>query len=128
MVEEILELDVLEIEEEVQVEVVIRKYYINLFFKNREYYYGGSIPIDKLYCPRYLNKIMNIDKVNIENSLNKVYQALEDIFECDSSLSDDILYILNLLGMCAKASIPKEYATGIIIMYLELCEGIEVNI
>lgn len=106
----------------------LAKYQINKFFKDKEYYYGGLIPLELLISKRYIDLLLDIE--GLIKKIDAVYQAIEGIFYDEEKLSipSDIQYVLSLLSMCAKAKIPRDYAFGIIIMHLELCEGIEVDI
>ncbi len=101
----------------------LAKSYIYGFFAKKKHHSGGLIPLDALDSPRYLSLVMNLD---ISTGMDLIYQALDARSEPGTTKLEDIKYVLDLLNQCSRFGIPKYFAAGIIIMYLELCEGYEV--
>ena len=114
------ELPAVEIEED---EEGLAKYYIDLFFKDRQMHYGGNIPKHYLTLPDFVNLVINTD---ICNGIDECYYRLgkTEMLE-DAHISDDVRMLIDILGECAKAGIPKQFASGIALMYLELCKGVK---
>lgn len=109
---------------------LLAKYYIDLFFEGKQHYVGGSIPKSVLYSARNTGMVLNLD---ISNGMHKVYSLLkngsflEEEEESSRKVPEDIRYAIGLFAECAKSGIPKCFAVGIIIMYLELCEGYRIT-
>jgi len=98
------------------------------FFEKKEYYCGGVIPHGILFSDE------NVRLVNEGISMEDGVQAMHDIldqnlcpdsceFNLASGLSWQVQYIKQLLQDCASKRIPKIFAPGIILIYLDLCEG-----
>ena len=101
--------------------------YIKAYFINRNLYSGGKIPkavlSDKNYISVVLNtfsisygifkahKMMGFDKVEVQP------------FKRKGTILPSSEMILTVLKACAKLSIPKCFAAGILLIHLELCEG-----
>jgi hypothetical protein len=104
-----------------------KEYMVN-FFANKEMYCGGPIPKQILLNNKNLSIVLNS---NIEETLPKIYVSIEDSFsqlESDSGLvADDIKLIISILKQCSRFGIPKEFSVGIMILYLEYCEGLEIK-
>ncbi len=103
-------------------------FYINSFFSDKAYFCGGPIPKKKLTSPRYLSLLLNLD---VCNGMHYIYDVIGSnytdaqarCFEKQGKLPDDVTYAISLLDKCCKSGIPKCFAVGLTIMYLELCEG-----
>lgn len=98
------------------------------FFNDKEMYCGGKIPKNLLLNENNIKLVINS---TIENSMDKIYSSIEGHFnkvDPESGLvSDDIKLVKSILDKCSHAKIPKEYSVGILIIYLILCEGFEIN-
>lgn len=100
------------------------------FFAAKKLPSGRLIPREILESPRYLSFVMNLD---ISTGMDLIYTTLDaknkptvDLEKHKKNNLDDIKYVLNLLSQCASFGIPKHFAAGIIIMYLEICEGYKI--
>ena len=118
----------------------LAKHYIDLFFRDKRFYCGGRIPKHMLNDPKYVSYMLNLD---VCNGMDMIYAAIgsdvvvEDVIEEEdedesddeisetnsSQIPDDVRRVLSLFDMCSKAGIPKQFAVGLTIMYLELCDG-----
>lgn len=101
------------------------------FFAKKKLHSGGLIPLDTLESHRYLSFVMNL---SISDGMGLIYATLDAQKTPTKNLEkhkkgnlEDIKYVLGLLNQCARYGIPKYFAAGIIIMYLELCEGYNVS-
>lgn len=103
----------------------LAKQYILNFFADKEMYCGGSIPTRMLLTPRNISLVMNS---SVEATLGKIYEYIEPHFKqlsADSGLiAEDVKLVISILKQCSNAGIPKEFATGILVIYLEHCEGL----
>lgn len=106
----------------------LAKYYIDLFFKDKTMYCGGPIPNSFLYKDRYISAVLNLD---ICNGMDFIYDAIGAKYtekqlrhlERQGQLPEDVKYVIAKFRDLAKAGIPKQFAVGILLIYLELCEG-----
>lgn len=87
--------------------------YMKLFFKNKTMNYGGPIPDNILYSRE------NVELVKRLDSVCSIDIAFEQIGYSKKSRHR----LLNLFQECRKNGIPKSYAGGISLLYLEICEG-----
>ena len=112
--------------EEEKIDLVRR--YIRAFFKGRQYHSGGDLYPAELETPYYLSLVL---RTKFSEGIDSVYemmgeQSLDYEFEKeDTTMSKDMSKLLSLLSECGSLRIPKRFAIGIIIMYLEICEGFE---
>lgn len=103
--------------------------YICRFFKGRQMFCGGSISPRILKSPEYITLVLNQDICGSVDRAFEILQACGKI-NCESDgegvLSEDVRMIISIFEKCAVAGIPKCFAGGLMLMYLELCEGLEV--
>ncbi len=120
------------------------------FFANKEMHCGGEIPEYLLFSDRYISDAMAImigDAVNLiyramgtaveiinedewgekQIVLNQYGQPIEELDE-PAELQKDIKSVLNVLQICSSQGVPKDLAGGILLMYMELCEGLRIKI
>lgn len=107
----------------------IIKKYIKEFFKNKKSYFGGKIDKKSLYNSRYINGILDY---NIIESSKLVYSTLgscEDysLREDNDDVTRDIKLVNEALKKIYRAKIPQQFAGGFLLMYLELCKGVKVE-
>ena len=100
--------------------------YMEVFFADKEFYCGGSIPQKILYSPSYITQVLNTD---ISHGVKQAYKILDDhdgisSVEEDEKISEDIRLILAVLKQCEDLRVPKVFAGGIMLVYLEVCEGV----
>lgn len=101
-------------------------YYLDKFFEDKEWHAGGRIPKRYLYSDRYISMALN---TGIMEGVDKAYEALEkcEIDNVDSRLPGDIRLVVNILDKLAAAGVPRPFAAGFLLIYLELCIGIELD-
>lgn len=101
------------------------QFHIDLFFVDK-LLGDDPVPFEILHQPHYVNlvleaKITECEVLNKRSGVDAIYQAI------DSGNDDnDIKKLISLLDECAKKKIPHAYKIGIIIMYLEICEGYKI--
>lgn len=99
---------------------------ISLFFEDKEMHYGGPIPKRILKTPHYINLLANID---LTKAIDLTYESLgirEEELNDEDDVPESVQKVINILGECARSGVAKEFAGGILLMYMELCEGIKV--
>ena len=114
------------------------RHYITVFFANKEWACGGAIPKPHLYASA---RIANVQNLDINKAVQRAYQLmgtdtlLEDIQlentqldiddTVDSTVKNDTKVVIEVLAECRRKGIPKVFAGGILVMYLELCLGLK---
>jgi len=108
-------------------EKIVRNY-IGMYFKEKQMHYGGSIPAEVLFSPYNISLVLN---TSICDGVDFSYKYIESngyvvkkITETDR-LPSDVRLVLRSLHECACLNIPKQFIGGMILLNLELCEGIE---
>jgi hypothetical protein len=56
----------------------------------------------------------------------EVSEYLPESFE-DTIVGDDVKFMIRILNRCAKMGVPKEFAAGMMLLFLEFCEGVDVD-
>ena len=108
----------------------LAKYYINRFFDGKMLYCGGKIPRSYLFAKDKVSMVLNFD---ICAGCDYVYATLEKSlskYEIDSAritgeVTSDIKLVRETLDLIAKSGVPQQFAGGIMVLYLELVEGVE---
>ena len=71
--------------------------------------------------------------LSIDTAMSIAYKTLSNYEEYDCSevseniISEDVKLIISVLNHAAKKKIPKDYCYGILLMYLELCKGFDLE-
>jgi len=101
---------------------------IDRFFVGREMYCGGEIPKSVLHADEYVSLVLNTDVIN---GMDIVYDAIarsgQYQTEFEHGVSDDVKHVIDLIHEIKGFGVPKPFITGILLMYLELCEGMSVT-
>jgi len=90
---------------------------ITLFFCDKQFTWGGPIPASKLHSNRNVRRVMN---TTISEGVSKFYAAVWDEWPNAQQR------LVDVLNQCAKRHIPKQFAAGIMLMYFNLCEGVQI--
>jgi len=99
----------------------LSKEYISNFFKHEEMHLGGKIPNEIMHSSDYVDLVVDAD---ITSGVFAIYEALEK-YKLDEE--EQIKLVLDTLNKCARRGVPKFFAAGITIMYMEICKGVEVS-
>lgn len=105
-------------------------HYIDQFFGDKMMYCGGPIPKRLLHDPTRLTMVINFD---ISKGVKKAYNALENTITDEEieeakrigDSTNDVKMVNETLKLLARASIPQQFAGGMMIMYLDLVEGVD---
>ena len=103
------------------------KNYLEAFFHGRNMYCGGPISPKILYSKTAISKVMNTDS---ESGCRRAYAAMKrENFKQrpKNKETEDIWYVISIFQQCAEMGIPKCFRPGMLLVYLELCEGIRVD-
>lgn len=96
--------------------------YINNYFSDK------NVSVDaNLLSPKYIDMCI---RTNICDGVDKAYEVIERSgkFETSSSehsISEDIRFVIKTLGQIKK-HVPQEFAAGMLLMHLEIIEGISL--
>ncbi len=107
----------------------LARHYIEQFFSDKMFYCGGAIPKYLLFADLRISMVLNYD---ITQGVRRAYKYLEPLYDIDpknksGETGEDVLMVLNTLSMLEKAGIPQQFAGGMMCMYLELVEGIDIG-
>lgn len=109
-----------------EIEPVI-KICINNYFSDKFLHDGRKIPKELLDLSYYSSLLFN---TSISDGVLKAYFLIEENnflvekIKDDQAISEEIRYMINLIRNIQKI-IPQEFVGGMILMHLELIEGIE---
>jgi len=99
--------------------------YMTDFFKNETFSQGGKIPYSLLLSNKNVSMVMNYD---IIRSVDEAYHRLSDFdLSCGSpsDTAEDIKLVVGILDKLAQANIPQQLAGGMMLLYLDLVEGVD---
>jgi hypothetical protein len=107
---------------------MLAKHYISLFFQDKSLYCGGPVPQNMLHSSGVIKQVINTD---ICDGVDLIYKALgvqyteQQLYKIERSgnLPDDVKHVISLLNQCSRLGIPKCFASGIVLIYLDFCEG-----
>jgi DNA-binding transcriptional regulator YhcF (GntR family) len=109
-----------------EIEPIIKKCIKN-YFADKKLNNGRNIPLSILELPHYTDLIV---KTTVSDGVNKAYEIMEDngfVLSKQSNLitDDEIKYMVKLIEKISKW-VPQEFVGGMILMHIELVEGMEV--
>jgi len=107
-------------------------FHINSFFGHRKMHCGGKIPKRFLHSRRRISSVLN---TNIISGIDSAYNALESLVcrndreksRRNGTTTDDIKLVNETLNTLAQEGIPREFAGGFLLMYLEFCKGVKIE-
>ena len=110
----------------------LAKQYMDQFFKDKMLHCGGKIPKSFLFADRRVSMVLNYD---ISTGVDRAYKYLErtipqrDIDEArqNGEATDDIKLVNETLNLLARSGIPQQFAGGMLCLYLEFIEGIDIG-
>lgn len=108
------------------------KHWVGEFFKGRKMYCGGSIPTSLLYSDRQIDRVLNL---SVGDAVSQAHEMLTTSSKYSSnSLPDDedgvpvdVRFVIDVIGEQKQQRVPKCCQGGILLMYLEICEGLTPN-
>lgn len=106
--------------------------YIERFFKNKMLHCGGKIPNSLLFSERRISIVLNYD---IIKGVDRAYASLahlrtiEDVKTAkeNGEVTSDIKLVNETLYLLSRSSVPQEFAGGMMLLYLEFVEGIDIG-
>lgn len=110
----------------------LARQYMEQFFKDKMLHCGGKIPKSMLFSDRRISMVLNYD---IIKGIQRAYTHLEPLLESrdiESSkqtgeATDDIKLVNETLSLLARSGIPQQFAGGMMCLYLEFIEGVDIG-
>jgi hypothetical protein len=104
----------------------IAKKYINDFFAQESFHQGGKIPRALLNNNSNISMVINY---NINTGVDQAYHCLKQhgFSESSSGITEDIMLVVNILNKLSAANVPQQFAGGMILLYLNLVEGVDIG-
>lgn len=110
----------------------LAKQYMEQFFKDKMLHCGGKIPRSFLFAERRISMVMNYD---IIKGVERAYLALEKVMSVSDinhakqsgEATDDIKLVNETLNLLARSGIPQQFAGGMMCLYLEFIEGVDIG-
>lgn len=111
---------------------VLARQYMEHFFQDKMLHCGGKIPKSLLFAERRFSMVLNYD---IIKGVERAYRHLEPTLstqELNSSKmsgesTNDIKLINETLNLLSRSGIPQQFAGGMMCLYLEFIEGINIG-
>ncbi len=104
--------------------------YIQLYFSDMKLFNGGPIPKSLLKRSVSVSAVLNH---NICDGCDKAHAGLGDatpaemqVVQNNGAIAPNSKQIIAILNHCAELRIPKCFAAGIMLLHLELCEGLDI--
>lgn len=110
----------------------IVKTYIEQFFKDKVLHCGGKIPNYMLLSERRISMVLNYDIIRgVERAYNHLEELLTDedkeIAKNSGEVTSDIKLVTEVLLLLSRSYIPQQFAGGMLLLYLEFVEGIDIG-
>lgn len=103
---------------------------IQNYFANKPYYCGGPIPPHLLTARKRVDLVLDC---TFDKAMTIAYEALEEGLTDDDyeyidagGVSPDIKNAISVLHGMARAGVPQELSNGMLILHLELVQGVDV--
>lgn len=98
------------------------------FFAGKQMHCGGDIPLQVLLTDHNIDLLL---KTNMSSATVIVYAAMEVSNGAPyaikmGGISDDVKWILTFIKHCANQSVPNCFVGGLMLIYLELCDGVPI--
>ena len=105
----------------------LAKQYVEQFFKDKSLHIGGKIPNKFLHNEKRISMILNYTVCDgIDHSIKALAMTYPEMAnDINQKVSRDSELIKEVLVDIGNARIPKEFAGGILCVYLELIEGVD---
>ena len=107
---------------------VIGKMCLESFFKDKEMHYGGNVSRSIINSPLSMQVIWDTD---ISEGVQRAYRVMKRAGigrgRTDNDIREDMQIILDKLGECSDLGIPKCFRGGMLLLYLKVCLGINID-
>lgn len=100
------------------------------YFRDKKFHCGGPIPERMLQSPKRINLVLDC---TFERALDIAYAALEEELSSEDHMliahggvSPDIKVVVSIMDDLAYQGVPQELSSGLLVLFLELCAGVNV--
>lgn len=100
------------------------------YFRDKKLHCGGPIPQPMLQSPKRINLVLDC---TFERALDIAYAALEEELSLEDHMhialggvSPDIKLVVSIMEDLASQGVPQELSSGLLVLFLELCLGVNV--
>lgn len=102
------------------------KHFLKMFFKDRVDECGCEIEVEDLLTRRNISLVLNM---TVCDGMPIIYDVLKTTKKekRKGKLPEDVEMVIKLLNEVAKMSAPKNFAAGLIAVYVEVCKGCKLN-
>lgn len=114
---------------------LLAKFYMQQFFSDKTMHCGGKVPNFILFLERRISLVINYD---ISTGVQQAYKAMsqwsdayeeadenEDLAKSSNEAPADVKLVNETLSLLAQSGVPRQFAGGMLLLYLEFVEGIE---
>lgn len=107
--------------------------YMEQFFKDKMFHCGGRIPKSLLFTEHRISLVLNYDIVRgveraYESLSGTVTAAEKELVKLNGDVTSDIKLVNETLNLLARSCIPQQFAGGMMLLYLEFVEGVDIGI
>lgn len=108
----------------------LAKSYLSLFFKNKVDENGFEVEPEELLTERNISLVLNL---SVCNGMSIIYDALRSSYGKETQkrkgkIPGDIQFVLEIFNECSRMSVPKNFATGLVAVYVETYRGCQLDI
>lgn len=100
---------------------------IETFFNNKSWYCGGPIPKNLLF---HKENYKVVSKISFSTAIDIAYRSMDKakyLARTKKEKKFDIKLVLKTIYECHKLNIKQEHIGGILLIYLQLCEKVELH-
>lgn len=103
------------------------------FFEDKQLHCGGKIPQSLLYSSKRINLVVNLDldsSIKIFYDFSEKQISEEELVRAKRTgeVSWDIIAVNEVLRLLAQSGVPQQFAGGMLLIYLELVKGHEIQL
>jgi len=110
----------------------LARQYVEQFFADKMLHCGGKIPKSLLFSERRMSMVLNYD---IIKGVERAYKYLEPMLNSrdvesakhSGEATDDIKLVNETLSLLARSGVPQQFAGGMMCLYLEFIEGVNIG-
>lgn len=99
---------------------------IDMFFLDKSWHAGGQIPDELLHNKRNYKLINNATLIDALDLAYKCIAVCRTLAKTGYQRNADVRVAIRVIHECERHGIPQDYIGGMLLLYLELCEKVEL--
>ena len=99
---------------------------LKLYFRRKSWHAGGPVPDEVLFTERNFRLVNNISFLTAVDLAYRSIAETKSLARTTYSKDCDIKMCLRFLRECARLDIPQEHKGGLFLLYLEICEKVDL--